>query len=183
MSYDYQDEYNAAIGTKLLEPGEEPPLEGVQAYERGQFVYGAGPFAPGGSGGGMTIGPRRPGPNSCSQVSGGNLVCVGAPMTEKGLETGRGWPPEIGPQEEQMMEVGCVATGRRCGGSPRAPSQYWCCPSAGGMQMPFIGSPFPTTSGGLGGDGYNPLRDPRDLWLTVSGIALSVLVIQFFRGQ
>jgi hypothetical protein len=171
MSYDYQDEYNTAIGTKLLGPGEEPPLEGVQMYERGQFVYGAGPLAPGGPGGGMTIGPqfRTPGPASgpmsCPQVSGGTLVCVQPPYspregdlpdreeppyTGKGVVAGRGWPPEIGPQEEQMMEVGCVATGRRCGGSSRAPAQYWCCPSPGGMQMPFIGTPFPHGAGALG---------------------------------
>jgi hypothetical protein len=171
MSYDYQDEYNFAIGTKLLEPGEEPPLDGVQMYERGQFVYGAGPFAPGGPGGGMTIGPQfrtpgpAPGPMSCPQVSGGTLVCVQPPYspreadlpdreeppyTGKGVVAGRGWPPEIGPQEEQLMEVGCVATGRRCGGSARAPAQYWCCPSPGGMQMPFIGTPFPHGAGALG---------------------------------
>lgn len=149
MSYDYQGDFNKAIGTKLLPP--EQGVSGVPIWERGQFSYGAGPFAPGGPGGGMTIGPRGSGgPGSCPQVGGGHLVCVQPPMTARGVETGRGWPPEIGPQEEQMMEVGCVATGRRCGGSPRAPAQYWCCPSAGGMPMPFIGTPFPTTSGGLG---------------------------------
>jgi hypothetical protein len=147
------------------------PLEGVPLWERGQFTYGAGPFAPGGPGGGMTIGPgfrtpgQAPGPMSCPQVSNGSLVCVQAPFsprerelpdreeppyTGKGEVAGRGWPPEIGPQEEQMMEVGCVATGRRCGGSVRAPAQYWCCPQPGGMPMPFIGTPFPTGFGGLG---------------------------------
>jgi hypothetical protein len=74
------------------------------------------------------------------------------PYTGKGEVAGRGWPPEIGPQEEQLMEVGCVATGRRCGGSARAPAQYWCCPQPGGMPMPFIGSPFPTGFG-LGNTG------------------------------
>jgi hypothetical protein len=102
---------------------------------------------------------------SCPQVHNGSLVCVQAPYSPreaelpdreeapyvgKGEVAGRGWPPEIGPQEEQMMEVGCVATGRRCGGSARAPAQYWCCPQPGGMPMPFIGSPFPTGFGGLG---------------------------------
>jgi hypothetical protein len=154
MSYDYQDAYNLAVGTKLLAP--EEGVSGMQVWERGQFTYGAGPFAPGGPGGGMTIGPsftkpgQATGPGSCPQVSGGTLVCVQPPMTERGMETGRGWPPEIGPQEEQMMEVGCVATGRRCGGSARAPAQYWCCPSPGGMPMPFIGTPFPHGAGALG---------------------------------
>jgi hypothetical protein len=184
MSYDYQDAYNAAIGTVRLGPGEKPPMSGVPVWERGQFSYGAGPFAPGGPGGGMTIGPRQyGGPGSCPQVSGGNLVCVQPPMTEKGVETGRGWPPEIGPQEEQMMEVGCVATGRRCGGSPRAPAQYWCCPSAGGMPMPFIGTPFPTTSGGLGDVGFGDVGVVGSVVLGIVGLAGAWIAMNLITGE
>ena len=135
------------------------PLGDVPVWERGQFVYGGGLYAPGGPGGGSTFGPmytkpgqRPPGPGSCSQVSNGRSVCVGAPYGEKGVETGRGWPPEIGPQEEGLMQQGCVATGKRCGGSARAPSQEWCCP---GDAM-FVGSPFPPVMAGLGSNGDAP---------------------------
>jgi len=128
-------------------------LGGVPIWKRGQFAYGANLYAPGGPGGGMTIGPMytKPGqlpagPGSCSQVTGGVRRCVGAPYGEKGLETGRGWPPEVGPQEESLMSQGCVPTGRRCGGPARAPSQEWCCP--GGSMV--IGSPTPPTMAGMG---------------------------------
>jgi hypothetical protein len=186
MSYDYQGAYNRAIGTKLL-PSKQG-VSGVPVWERGQFTYGAGPFAPGGPGGGMTIGPSytqpgpATGPGSCPQVSGGRLVCVQAPMTERGMETGRGWPPEIGPQEEQMMEVGCVATGRRCGGSARAPGQYWCCPSSGGMPMPFIGTPFPHGSGGLGNNGSSGATTLRALAIGVVGLAAAWLAMNLIAG-
>lgn len=186
MGYDYQDAYNAAIGTKLLPP--KQGVSGVPVWERGQFVYGAGPFAPGGPGGGMTIGPNynapgpSMGPGSCPQVGGGNLVCVQPPMTERGVETGRGWPPEIGPQEEQLMEVGCVATGRRCGGSARAPGQYWCCPSSGGMPMPFIGTPFPTTSGGLGDNGTEQPGILSAILIGAVGLAGAWLAMNLILG-
>lgn len=132
---------------------ERKSLGDVPIWKRGQFVTGGGLYAPGGPGGGITFGPtynlpgQRPaGPGSCSQIPNGVLRCVSAPYGEKGLETGRGWPPEIGPQEEMLMDQGCVATGRPCGGPARAQSQYWCCP--GGAMM--VGSPLAPTMAGLG---------------------------------
>lgn len=130
-------------------------LGDVPIWKRGQFVYGGGLYAPGGPGGGVTFGPTytKPGqlpagPGSCPEVSGGVKRCVGAPYGEKGLQTGRGWPPEIGPQEELLMDQGCVATGRPCGGPARAQSQEWCCP--GGAMM--VGSPLAPTMAGLGNE-------------------------------
>lgn len=117
-------------------------LSGVPLWERGQFVTGGGIYAPGGPGGGVTFGPtyRLPGQigaGQCSEFPGGVLRCVQAPMGERGLETGRGWPPEIGPAEESLLDQGCRPTNRRCGGTAKAPAQFWCCP--GGSLM--VGMP------------------------------------------
>lgn len=110
------------------------------------FTYGAGPYAPGGPGGGMMIGPGKPGGPAMSK--GRRKVCVQPPHGPKGVERGRGWPPEIGPQEEALMEAGCIATNQRCGGDVRSPAQYWDCPG----DMMFPGSVVPHGGGfyGLG---------------------------------
>jgi len=129
------------------------------------FTYGAGPYAPGGPGGGMMIGPGKPG--GPAQPAGRRLVCVQPPHGPEGVETGRGWPPEIGPQEEALMEAGCTATNQRCGGSVRAPAQYWSCPS----DMMFPGSPIPHGGGFYGlGNGESESGTPWYIWpLLVAG--------------
>jgi len=115
-------------------------LSGIQAYERPGFMFGAGINAPGGT----TFGPAAA--SQCSQVPGGVLRCVMPQLGPQGLQTERGWPPEIGPEEEALLDQGCRPTGRRCGGTPRAPAQYWCCP--GGPLATVVG--VPVLTGGLG---------------------------------
>ena len=153
-------------------------LGGVPIWKRGQFAYGAGLYAPGGPGGGATFGPlytkpgQRPaGPGSCSELPNGVARCVGAPYGEKGLETGRGWPPEVGPQEEQLMYQGCVATGRQCGGPTRARSQVWCCPGDSLM----VGSPLPPTMAGVGDN--DSQAGGTSLWMyPVIGLGLAAFL-------
>jgi hypothetical protein len=133
------------------------------------FTYGAGPYAPGGPGGGMMIGPGKPGGPAMPQ--GRRRVCVQPPHGPEGVETGRGWPPEIGPQEESLMEAGCIATNQRCGGSVRAPAQYWDCPA----DMMFPGSAVPHGGGFYGlGNGEGSAGTP---WGTIGAIAIGVLVL------
>jgi hypothetical protein len=149
-------------------------LSGVPIWERGQFVSGGGIYAPGGPGGGVTFGPtyRQPGafmPGQCNQVQGGVLRCVSAPYGEKGLETGRGWPPEIGPSEMSMMDQGCRPTGRQCGGTPRAPSQYWCCP--GGSMAIGIPSAFGST-----GENTEPWYKKHAPWLIAGAFVAGYLI-------
>ena len=141
------------------------------------FTYGAGPYAPGGPGGGMMIGPGKPG--GPVQPAGSRLVCVQPPHGPEGVEMGRGWPPEIGPQEESMMDAGCTATGRQCGGHFRSPAQYWSCPS----DMSFPGVPVPHGGGFYGlGNGESSSGDwgvPWYMWpafIVVGGAFL------FFEG-
>ena len=133
MSYEYQTT-NAGMGDLPTWMQASP------------FMYGAGPYAPGGPGGGMILGPGKPG--APGAPAGRRTVCVQPPHGPEGVERGRGWPPEIGPQEEALMDAGCIATGRKCGGDVRSPAQAWDCPA----DMMFPGSVVPHGGGfyGLG---------------------------------
>jgi len=137
LSYEYQTKNLSGLPTWM---------------QANPYMYGAGPHAPGGPGGGMIMGPGKPGAPG-ARPGGRREVCVQPPHGPQGAEKVRGWPPEIGPQEEALMDAGCIATGRRCGGSVRSPAQAWDCPS----DMMFPGSVVPHGGGfyGLGTEGEN----------------------------
>jgi hypothetical protein len=143
--------YVKSTSPGVWDPGEYAwgdKLAGVPVWERGQFVYGAGPYAPGGPTGGSMVGPMfpgAPGGGGCSEVPGGRQVCVQPRHGPQGAELMQPWPPEIGPEEDSLLDQGCRPTGRRCGGSPRAPAQAWCCPT--GM---MVGQMSPVGLAGIG---------------------------------
>jgi len=150
---------------KKCQPRPFVGMSGVQAYERPGFIFGGGLYAPGGPGGGTTFAPAR-GPSQCHQVPGGVLRCVMPALGPGGLQKEKGWPPEIGPEEERLLDQGCRPTGRRCGGSTRAPAQYWCCP--GGPLATIVGSP--TLIPGLLGDTEARTTSPSHLAMVAAAL-------------
>lgn len=82
------------------------------------------------------------------------------------------------------MEQGCVATSRRCGGSARAPSQYWCCPG----DALFVGSITPPTMAGLGTNGQvDPTRiafgHMLPVGLLILGAFVALKIHDYVTGQ
>lgn len=146
------------------------------------FMYGAGPYAPGGPGGGMIMGPGKPGaPGAPGQPAGRRTVCVQPPHGPKGVERGRGWPPEIGPQEQSLMDAGCVATNRRCGGDVRSPAQAWDCPA--GMMFPGSVVPHGGSLYGLGTEeGGTDNGNGGIPWYVIMGIVVVGGAFLFFEG-
>jgi len=138
------------------------------------FIYGAGPYAPGGPGGGMTLGPGKPG---YPGPQGKRRVCVYPPTGPKGIVMGRGWPPEIGPQEEALMSAGCTATGIKCGGHYRAPAQYWDCPAG----ISFPGSVVPH-GGAFYGVGNGDDESGGTPWYIIPALVIVGGVFLAFEG-
>lgn len=138
----------------------------IPAYMRTGFVHGGGLYAPGPT----TFAPAPKG--QCSQVPGGILRCVMPAMGPGGIQKEKSWPPEIGPEEEHLLDQGCRPTARRCGGTTSAPAQYWCCP--GGPMASIVGSPIPLP-GLKGSDGPNLVRLGIGATLVSAAIGATIL--------